>query len=99
MAGPNEPSALIGMGVLRTSRGDVLLEGASYRLTVRALGSGPLQPIDGSILNPPVPWGFPVQAIGAEVVLELSDGRRWECLLLDHRGQLAPRASQFSSLK
>ena len=31
----------------------------------------------GTILNPPVPWGFPVTAIGADVVLELSDGRRW----------------------
>ena len=99
MAGPNEPSALIGMGVLRTTRGDVLLEGASYRLTVRSLGSGPLQPIDGMILNPPVPWGFPVTAIGADVVLELSDGRHWECVLVDHRGRLTPRSSRFPSLK
>ena len=46
------------------------------------------QPVEGTILNPPVPWGFPVTAIGADVVLELSDGRRWECVLLDHRGRL-----------
>ena len=92
MSGPNEPSALIGIGVLRTSRGDLLLEGASYRLTVRSGGSaGALQPVEGTILNPPVPWGFPVTAIGADVILELSDGRRWHCVLTDHRGRLTSR--------
>jgi hypothetical protein len=99
MAGTNEPSALIGMGVLRTTRGDVLLEAASYRLTVRSTGGGTLQPVEGTILNPPVPWGFPVTAIGADVVLEMSDGRRWDCVLLDHRGRLAARGSRFPSLK
>ena len=96
---PNEPSALIGIGVLRNARGDVLLEGASYRVTVRDGGSaGALQPVEGAILNPPVPWGFPVTAIGAEVVLELSDGRRWHCLLNDHRGRLVGRrATRFLS--
>lgn len=99
MAAPNEPSALIGMGVLRTTRGEVLLDGASYRLNVRSIAGGTLQPIDGTILNPPVPWGFPVTAIGADVVLELSDGRHWECVLLDHRGRLTARGSRFPSLK
>ena len=99
MAGPSEPSVLIGTGVLRTTRGDVLLEGASYRLAVRSGGRGELQPVDGTILNPPVPWGFPVTAIGADVVLELADGRRWECVLLDHRGRLAARGSRFPYLK
>ena len=98
MAGPNEPSALIGTGVLRTTRGDVLLVGASYRLTVRSTGNGLLEPVEGTILNPPVPWGFPVTAIGADVVLEMPDGRRWECVLLDHRGRLTARGSRFSYL-
>ena len=98
MSGPNEPSAVIGMGVLRTTRGDVLLEGASYRLSVRASATG-LEPVEGTILNPPVPWGFPVTAIGADVVLEMSDGRLWECVLLDHRGRLAARGSRFAYLK
>jgi hypothetical protein len=97
MSIPNEPSALTGTGVLRTARGDVLLEEASYRVTVRDGGSaGALQPVEGTILNPPVPWGFPVTAIGADVVLELSDGRHWHCVLNDHRGRLVGRrAARF----
>ena len=56
---PSPPAALIGHGVLRDVRGEILLEGASYRLIVRAEGSaGALHPIEGTILNPPVPWGF-----------------------------------------
>jgi hypothetical protein len=62
-------------------------------------GATPLQPLEGTILNPPVPWGFPVAAIGSDVVLELSDGRRWECVLLDHRGRLVARGSRYPSLK
>ena len=95
MAGSTQPPPLSGVGVLRSSSGDVLLDAASYHLTVRSIGSRPLQPVDGAILNPPEPWGFPVLAIGSDVVLELSDGRRWECVLLDHRGQLGPRGSRF----
>ena len=96
---PNEPSALIGIGALRNARGDVLLEGASYRVTLRDGGSaGALQPIEGAIGNPPVPWGFPVTAYRRQVVLELSDGRRWHCVLDDHRGRLvARRATRFLS--
>jgi hypothetical protein len=98
MSVPDEPSALIGTGVLRTVRGDVLLQHASYRLTIRSGGSaGSLQPVEGTILNPPVPWGFPITAIGAAVVLELSDGRRWDCLLLDHRGRLVSRTARVVS--
>jgi hypothetical protein len=94
MSGPSEPSALIGIGVLRSARGDVLLEEASYRVTVRDGGSaGALQPVEGTVLNPPVPWGFPVTAIGADVVLELGDGRRWHCVLNDHRGRLVGRGA------
>ena len=92
MASPPEPSALIGRGVLRDARGEVLLNDASYRLLVRADGSvGALQPIEGAILNPPVPWGFPLTAIGAHVVLDLADGRHWDCVLADHEGRLRSR--------
>ena len=88
-----EPSAVIGKGVLRSSHGDVLLDDASYRLTLRSEGSaGALQPVEGSILNPPVPWGFPATAIGADVILDLADGRHWKCVLADHRGRLVSRA-------
>jgi len=83
---------LTGTGVLRTARGDILLQEASYRMTVRDGDSaGALHPVEGTILNPPAPWGFPVTAIGADVVLALSDGRRWHCVLNDHRGRLVKR--------
>ena len=70
----------------------VLWQEAPYRVTVRDGDSaGPIHPVEGTILNPPAPWGFPVTAIGADVVLELADRRRWHCVLNDHRGRLVKR--------
>ena len=91
MSSPAEPAAVIGTGVLRNARGQLLLDRASYRLRVRRDDVDGWKPIEGHILNPPTPWGFPISAIGADVVLETANGRHWLCILVDHRGHLISR--------
>ena len=91
-------SAVSGTGVLRSIRGEVLLAHAEYRLNIRADGSaGATQPLDGMILNPPFPWGFPVTALGTDLILDLADGRQWHCALADHEGRLLGRPERITS--
>jgi hypothetical protein len=82
------PTAFIGVGRLDSASGTVLLDWARYLVT------GNAEEISGSILNPPPPWGFPVNVIGAHAVLVLADGRHWECVVMSHDGRLSNRGAK-----
>lgn len=80
-----------GVGEFRSAGGDVWITDARYELIIKPadiLGGLPI--IRGSILNPP-PHGFDIGWIGVEAVLQLEDGREWECALADAGGNLTAR--------
>lgn len=81
-------TARIGVGTLWSSGGTLLLERARYLLT-----SSNAQ-IAAEILNPPEPPGFPSWAMRSGVVLQLADGRRWDCSLTNPKGRLTGRGER-----
>ena len=80
-----------GTGELRAVDGSVWLPAARYELTIAAaeiLGGLPV--IRGSVANPPS-GGFAPSLVGADAILQLEDGRQWECTLADQFGGLTAR--------
>jgi hypothetical protein len=80
-----------GTGELRSAEGEVWVANARYELVIRPadmLGGLPI--IRGSILNPPAA-GFQRAWVGGDAVLQLEDGREWECALADAGGNLTAR--------
>ena len=93
MNGPREQQA--GIGELRAIDGTPLLHGARYALTIdHASIAGGLPHIHGAILNAPAD-GFPDSIVDSEVLLQLEDGREWDCRMTDTQGTLAPRGEHL----
>ena len=94
MNGPRDNET--GIGLLESAEGRLILNQASYSLTIdHAQIAGGLPYIRGEILNPP-DGGFASTEVG-DALLRLQDGRQWACTLADTRGTLTPRGQRSPS--